>query len=147
METFLAAKEQIFISGAVLDEELAARVLERRASILPLVHDKVREHLATVRDWLVAGDTFEWVEPRAGVVCFPRIRSDVRVDVDRFYRLLLDEYGTYVGAGHWFDQDRRYFRVGFAWPTHAELMRGLESLELAVANSRPAPTRSSRSVA
>ena len=147
METFLAAKEQIFISGAVLDEELAARVLERRTSILPLVHDKVREHLATVRDWLVAGDTFEWVEPRAGVVCFPRIRSDVGVDVDRFYRLLLDEYGTYVGAGHWFDQDRRYFRLGFAWPTHAELMRGLESLELAVANSRPAPTRSSRSVA
>ena len=49
METFLAAKEQIFISGAVLDEELAARVLERRTSILPLVHDKVREHLATVR--------------------------------------------------------------------------------------------------
>jgi aspartate/methionine/tyrosine aminotransferase len=147
METFLAAKEQIFISGAVLDEELAARVLERRTSILPLVHDKVREHLATVRDWLVAGDTFEWVEPRAGVVCFPRIRSDVGVDVDRFYRLLLDEYGTYVGAGHWFDQDRRYFRLGFAWPTHAELVRGLESLELAVANSRPAPTRSSRSVA
>jgi aspartate/methionine/tyrosine aminotransferase len=147
METFLAAKEQIFISGAVLDEELAARVLERRTSILPLVHDKVREHLATVDEWLVAGDTFEWVEPRAGVVCFPRIRSDVNVDVDRFYRLLLDEYGTYVGAGHWFDQDRRYFRLGFAWPTHAELVRGLESLELAVANSRRAPTRSSRSVA
>jgi aspartate/methionine/tyrosine aminotransferase len=147
METFLAAKEQIFISGAVLDEELAARVLERRTSILPLVHDKVREHLATVDEWLVAGDTFEWVEPRAGVVCFPRIRSDVDVDVDRFYRILLDEYGTYVGAGHWFDQDRRYFRLGFAWPTHAELVRGLESLELAAANSRRSPTRSSRSVA
>jgi aspartate/methionine/tyrosine aminotransferase len=147
METFLAAKEQIFISGAVLDEELAARVLERRKSILPLVHDKVREHLATVDEWLVAGDTFEWVAPRAGVVCFPRIRFDVDVDVDVFYRLLLEEYGTYVGAGHWFDQDRRYFRLGFAWPTHAELVRGLESLELAVANSRRAPTRSSRSVA
>ena len=147
METFLAAKEQIFISGAVLDEELAARVLERRTSILPLVHDKVREHLATVDEWLVAGDTFEWVEPRAGVVCFPRIRSDVDVDVDRFYRILLDEYGTYVGAGHWFDQDRRYFRLGFAWPTRAELVRGLESLELAAANSRRSPTRSSRSVA
>jgi DNA-binding transcriptional MocR family regulator len=81
------------------------------------------------------------------VVCFPRIRFDVDVDVDRFYRILLDEYGTYVGAGHWFDQDRRYFRLGFAWPTHAELVRGLESLELAAANSRRSPTSSSRSVA
>jgi aspartate/methionine/tyrosine aminotransferase len=145
METFLAAKEQIFISGAVLDEELAARVLARRNTILPFLHETVREHLATVREWLEAGETFEWVEPRAGVVCFPRIRSDV--DVDRFYRTLLDDYGTYVGPGHWFDQDRRHFRLGFAWPTHAELVRGLESLELAAADTRRAPTRSSRSVA
>jgi aspartate/methionine/tyrosine aminotransferase len=147
METFLAAKEQIFISGAVLDEELAARVLERRSTILPLVQTKVREHLAVVRAWMEASDRFEWVEPQGGVVCFPRIRSDIDVDVDRFYRTLLEEHGTYVGAGHWFDQDRRFFRLGFAWPTKPELVRGLETLDVAVeAAMRRAPQPSNPAV-
>ena len=136
METFLAAKEQIFISGAVLDEELAARVLERRSAILPFVREQVLEHLAAVRDWIAGSELFEWVEPQAGTVCFPRIRPDVDVDVDRFYEILFEEHGTYVGGGHWFDQDGRYFRVGFAWPTKEELVRGLEALDLAAEGAR-----------
>ncbi len=131
METFLAAKEQIFISGAVIDEELTARVLERRASILERVRSVVGERLGVVRDWMYASEAFEWVEPEAGVVCFPRIRPDVPVDVNCFYAELFDTHGTYVGPGHWFDQDRRFFRVGFAWPGKQELERGLEALELA----------------
>ena len=131
METLLAAKEQIFITGAVLDEELAARVLERRSAALSLVRKQVREHLDATRDWMKANAVFEWVEPQAGVVGFPRIRPEIEVDLDRFYRELMEEHGTYVGPGHWFDQDRRYFRLGFAWPAKDELVRGLEALDLA----------------
>ena len=136
METFLAAKEQIFICGAVLEEELSARVLERRSAVLSLVHAKTRKHLAVVRDWIDGHELFEWVEPEAGVVCFPRIRPEIDVDIDDFYRALLEEHGTYVGPGHWFDQDRRFFRLGFAWPGEEELERGLEGLDLAGASGR-----------
>ena len=88
-------------------------------------------------------ETFEWVEPQAGAVCFLRIRTDV--DIDRFYRVLFEEHGTYVGGGHWFDQDRRFFRVGFAWPTTEELARGLRTLdEAAAAALRPTPSSLSR---
>ena len=59
---------------------------------------------------------------------------EVEVDVDRFYERLLAEHGTYVGPGHWFEQDRRSFRVGFAWPETEELERGLGGL-LAAANA------------
>ncbi len=142
METLLAAKEQIFICGAVLEEELSARVLERRSAVLSIVHAKTRQHLTVVRDWIEGHDLFEWVEPNAGVVCFPRIRPEIEVDIDRFYRALLEEHGTYVGPGHWFDQDRRFFRLGFAWPSEAELERGLEGLELAAAGARSAVSRS-----
>jgi aspartate/methionine/tyrosine aminotransferase len=131
METLLAAKEQIFITGGVIDEELAARVLERRSAVLALVREKVGQQLAVVRDWMAANETFEWVEPEAGVVCFPRVRLQIDIDTDRFHRSLLEEHGTYVGPGHWFDQDRRYFRLGFAWPTGAELVRGLAALDAA----------------
>lgn len=136
METFLAAKEQIFISGGVIEEELAARVLEQRASILARVRSVVLEHLGVVREWMETSQTYEWVEPEAGVVCFPRLRPEVRVNVDRFYAELFDEYGTYVGPGHWFDQDRRHFRLGFAWPPKDELERGLEALERAASAAR-----------
>jgi aspartate/methionine/tyrosine aminotransferase len=133
METFLAAKEQIFICGAVVEEELAARVLEQRSVALKIVHAKTQRHLAVVRDWIHGNELFEWVEPSAGVVCFPRIRPEIAIDVDGFYRTLLEEHGTYVGPGRWFDQDPRFFRLGFAWPTEEELAGGLEGLDLAAA--------------
>lgn len=140
METLLAAKEQVFISGAVIDEELAARALDRRAQILERVRRIVQDHLSIVRSWIDASEIFEWVEPQAGVVGFPRIRPGVEIDVDRFYGELFNTNGTYVGPGHWFDQDRRFFRLGFAWPTTDELVRGLEALDSAAQRARTQPS-------
>jgi aspartate/methionine/tyrosine aminotransferase len=139
METFLAAKEQIFICGPVLEEELAARLLERRSVALSLVRSKTQRHLTVVRDWIGGHELFEWIEPSAGVVGFPRIRPEIDIDVDAFYRALLEEHGTYVGRGRWFDQDERYFRLGFAWPTEAELKGGLDGLDHAAAGARSTP--------
>ena len=135
-ETLLAAKEQILLAGATIDEELAARVLEARPRLLPVIREKVERHLAIVRDWIAAQETFEWVEPRAGVVGFLRFRDGVEVDSDEFYESLLRDHGTYVGPGHWFDQDRRGFRLGFAWPETSELERGLDGLVRAADRAR-----------
>jgi aspartate/methionine/tyrosine aminotransferase len=131
-ETLLAAKEQILLAGATIDEELAARVLEARPRLLPVIRQKIERHLAIVREWMAGQDVFEWVEPRAGVVGFVRFRDGVEVDVDAFYDSLLRDHGTYVGPGHWFDQDRRSFRLGFAWPETDELERGLAAVLAAV---------------
>ena len=131
MELFLAAKEQIFICGAVLDEELTARVLEQRAHVLARIREKTRRHQEIVRSWIEDHELFEWVEPRAGVVCFPRLRPDTGPDLDRFYRALLNDHGTYVGPGWWFDQDPHFFRLGFAWPTEQQLRNGLQALDAA----------------
>ena len=135
--TLLAAKEQILICGSAMDEEMAARVLEARERILPPIREKVGRHLGIVREWISGQDVFEWVEPRAGVVGMPRFRDPDSVDPDRFYRDLLAEHGTYVGPGHWFDQPRTAFRLGFAWPETEELERGLAGL-FAAAQQQPA---------
>jgi aspartate/methionine/tyrosine aminotransferase len=74
----------------------------------------------------------EWVEPLGGVVCFPRIRQDLPVDVAEFHRLLNDEHGTYLGPGRWFGFDDRYFRIGYAWPTEDELRAGLDSISASI---------------
>ncbi len=134
-EKFLAAKEQILICGPVLDEEIAYRVYLRRSEELARIAAEVARGRGVVRDWVQKEARMEWVEPAGGVVSFPRIRSGSGVDVSRFYQLLTDEYKTWVGPGHWFEQDDRYMRIGFGWPKHPELAAGLGNVSMALARS------------
>ena len=136
-EILLAAKEQILICGSTIDEEMAARVLAARERILPPIREPIAEHLGIVRDWIARQDVFEWVEPRAGVVGMPRFRDPGRVRRRPLLRRsLLDDHGTYVGPGHWFDQPRTCFRLGYGWPQTDELRRGLDALLAAAADAR-----------
>ena len=128
METFLAAKEQIGICGSVVDEEIAARAYAQRDEWLPRVNAFIAARLDVVAAWMAGEELMEWVRPRGGCVCFPRIRPEAPVDVDEFYRVLNDVHGTYVGPGHWFEQPRRHMRIGFGWPLPDELERGLAAI-------------------
>lgn len=128
MQTFLGAKEQIGICGSVVDEEIAYQALRQRDAWLPEIHGRIREALAITRGWMAGEELMEWVEPKGGVVSFPRIKLDAPVDVDEFYRVLTEDFGTYVGPGHWFEQSRRHFRLGFGWPTLDELKAGLAGI-------------------
>jgi aspartate/methionine/tyrosine aminotransferase len=130
-ETLLAAKEQIVICGATIDEAIAGRVLSDRGRVLPPILEDVRVRFAIVRDWMAAQPVFEWIEPAGGVVGLVRFAPGIEVDTDRFYDVLLARYGTYVGPGHWFEVDDRHFRLGFGWPTHDELRAGLAALSAA----------------
>jgi aspartate/methionine/tyrosine aminotransferase len=127
-QTLLAAKEQMFICGATLDEAVAAHVLGDRARVLPPILADVRDRLAIVREWMARQTAFEWIEPRGGVVGLLRFASAIDVDTARFYDALLGEHGTYVGPGHWFELDDRHFRLGFGWPTISQLRAGLDAL-------------------
>jgi len=135
-ERFLAAKEQIFICGAVLDEEIGYRVYRRRSAELPTIMADVARGRTVVREWIAAERRMEWVEPMGGVVAFPRIRTDARIDVARFYAVLNGELKTVVGPGHWFEQDDRYMRIGFGWPQPQELRDGLTNISAALDRSR-----------
>ena len=135
-ETFLAAKEQMFICKSVVDEEIAFRVLSRKGEILPPILEKNRKALATLRSWIGGQADLEWVEPSGGVVCFPRFRRGTAVDVEEFYRILNGKYGTYVGPGHWFGMDRRFMRIGFGWPAADELAGGLANISSAVEEAK-----------
>ena len=130
-ERLLAAKEQVLICGATLDERIAGTVLAARSTVLPPILDEVRRRLRIVREWLAAQAAFEWVEPSGGVVGLVRVRPEVALDTARFYDVLLAEHGTYVGPGHWFEVDDRHFRLGYGWPTEPELRAGLAALSAA----------------
>jgi aspartate/methionine/tyrosine aminotransferase len=130
-ETLLAAKEQVVICGPTLEEHIAGKVLAERDRILAPVLDEVRRRLESVSTWVAEQELFEWVPPTGGVVGLVRFKDDVTVDASKFHRVLLEEHGTYVGRGHWFELEDRYFRLGFGWPGARELQAGLEALTAA----------------
>lgn len=131
-ELFLAAKEQIFICGSVVDEEIAFRYMQKRNNYFPAIKKDMQEKFEITKAWMSSQKYFEWIEPSGGVVCFPRIKNEYKVDIEKFYKVLLSEFGTYVGPGHWFEESDRSFRLGFGWPTQSELKEGLKGLEKAV---------------
>ncbi len=135
-ELFLAAKEQMLICGAVLDEEIAYRVYLRRSQELPRIAAEVRRGVAALATWMASEPALEWVPPAGGVVAFPRIRADAGVDVARFYETLNGQFSTFVGPGHWFEQDDRFMRLGFGWPTPKELEEGLANISASIRAAR-----------
>lgn len=135
-QRFIAAKEQIVICGSTLDEECSRQIMERQPQILAKIKADVAEKFAIVREIMEQQDLLEWVEPECGVVCFPRIKAEVDLDINEFYRVLNEKYGVFVGPGHWFDMDDRYFRIGYAWPTDEELRQGLLLLLQAIKDVR-----------
>jgi aspartate/methionine/tyrosine aminotransferase len=128
MDSVLAAKEQIHICGPSLDEEVAFRYLQQKELYFPRIRADIRQKFGIVKSWMQQQNDFEWVEPKGGAVCFPRLRHPEQGDIDTFYRILLQEYGTYAGPGHWFDMPRHYLRIGFGWPSTASLEEGLMAL-------------------
>jgi aspartate/methionine/tyrosine aminotransferase len=129
-ETFLAAKEQIVITGPIIEEEIAYQIYKKRSELLNDINQEREVALQIVKNWIANEPLVEWVEPLGGVVCFPRIKH-AGVDVEAFHKRI-NELGAFVGPGHWFEQERRYMRIGYAWPTLQELETGLEKISQAL---------------
>ncbi len=69
-------------------------------------------------------------------MALPRIREGAGVNVPRFYETLNGQFGTFVGSGPWFEQDDRFMRIGFAWPTPSELEEGLANISASLRAAR-----------
>jgi aspartate/methionine/tyrosine aminotransferase len=128
METFLAAKEQIFITNSVLDEEVAFQYLLNKEKLFGPVRANILHNFGVLKNFMQGQDLLEWVEPQGGCVCFPRIREGININISDFYDALLNKYGTYVGRDGWFDEDDRYMRIGYGWETSGNIKKGLRNI-------------------
>jgi aspartate/methionine/tyrosine aminotransferase len=137
METFLAAKEQIFICNSVVDEEIADQFLAKKEQLFPKIQSHIRTNFDVVKAWMGKEHHLQWVEPKGGCVGFPKFNPDINIDIDNFYRILNEDYKTYVGPGHWFEMDRRFMRIGYAWPEKQEVSGGLHAISEAIKKAAP----------
>jgi aspartate/methionine/tyrosine aminotransferase len=131
-EMTLAAKEQIFVCNSVVDEELALHFFKNKEKFKKKIGDHVIKNFTMLKKWMQQQEHLEWVEPKGGVVCFPRIKKSSKIDAGKFHDILFRKYKTLVGPGHWFGMPRRYMRVGYGWPSRAELRKGLENITKAL---------------
>jgi aspartate/methionine/tyrosine aminotransferase len=136
METLLAAKEQILITNSVIDEEIAYQYLNKKEKLFAPVKVAIQENFAILKNFILKQDILEWVEPQGGCVCFPRIKKNIMIDTNKFYEILLNKYGTYVGPGHWFEEDGRYMRLGYGWDKTEKLEKGLLNIIRSIEETR-----------
>jgi aspartate/methionine/tyrosine aminotransferase len=133
LDAVVAIREQLSISNNTLGEEIALSVLKRKDTFLANARERIANNREIVASWIEKHDSFEWVCPEAGVVCFPRIKEHVAVDPDRLYRHLAEEYKTFVVPGRCFEMDSRHFRIGFGADAE-EIQTGLSNLDKALSD-------------
>jgi aspartate/methionine/tyrosine aminotransferase len=136
MEYFLAAKEQIFITNSVVDEEIAFQYLTQKEKHFAPIRASIQKNFSILKTFIDNQNLLEWVEPKGGCVCFPRIKPEIKIDLKKFHHNLLHKYSTYVGRGGWFEEDDHYFRIGYNWDKTEKLNKGLKNILKAVEGNR-----------
>jgi aspartate/methionine/tyrosine aminotransferase len=136
METFLAAKEQICITNSVIDEEIAFRYLQRKDELFSPNMVTIKKNFHILKQFMQGQNVLEWVEPKGGCICFPRIKKEVNLDPNQFHDILLNKYATYIGRGHWFEEDARCMRIGYSWDKSDKLEKGLQNILKAIEEAR-----------
>lgn len=135
-ERLIVAKLNTVISGAILDEVLAAGLLQRRDAVLAPRRQQLGRALELLAQWC-AGERgrIDWVRPDGGALCCVRLRPDVFDvhTVERFWALL-PAHELQLAAGSWFGdaEGRRVFRLGFGFLPEASLAPALERLSIAM---------------
>ena len=109
----LAVREQVSIANNALSEEIASRVLMEKEFYVENARQRIENNRDITAQWIDQQCHFEWVYPEAGVVGFPRIINQKGVDPEKLYRLLAEEYKTFVVPGRCFEMDPAHFRLGF----------------------------------
>jgi aspartate/methionine/tyrosine aminotransferase len=132
----VVAKMNTVISGSVLDETLAAALLQHREQVLAPRRRMLAQALDTLSAWRDAERArVEWVRPDAGALCCMRLRAESFDDaaVARFWRLL-PRHEVQLASGAWFGEAERVFRLGFGYLPADRLAPALAALSRALAD-------------
>ena len=128
------AKMNTVISGSVLDETLAAALLNHRQRILTPRRKLLASALEKVATWCdMEKLRVDWVRPNAGALCCLRL-STVAFDeraITRFWAAL-PQHDLQLASGAWFGEADRMFRLGFGYLPLERLEPALAALSQAM---------------
>ncbi len=128
IEAVRAIREQVTICNSSLGESIAKAVLENQEKVLAKLREAMLANYDIVKEWMDGQEWLEWIEPRSGVVCAPRLRNGKATD--KLCELLVKKYRTFTVPGSRMELDG-HFRLGFGGEQE-ELIQGLKQLEKAL---------------
>jgi aspartate/methionine/tyrosine aminotransferase len=140
----VVAKMNTVISGSVLDETLAAVLLQHREQVLAPRRRLLAQALDRLSAWCEAERArIDWVRPDAGALCCMRLRTEAfdAAAVARFWALL-PRHELQLASGTWFGEADRVFRLGFGYLPADRLAPALAALSNALDDTLSTSLRS-----
>jgi len=128
------AKMNTVISGSVLDETLAAALLNHRQRILTPRRNLLASALEKVATWCdIEKARIDWVRPHAGALCCLRLNTGLFDEgaIARFWAAL-PQHDLQLASGAWFGETDRMFRLGFGYLPLERLEPALAALSKAM---------------
>jgi aspartate/methionine/tyrosine aminotransferase len=109
-------------------ENFGSLILENRQWFVEKINAICETNRPIIREWMESRPDLEWVEPKYGVICFPRLKNGG--DSMKLAEHLLEKYRTLISPGQFFGF-KEHFRIGFGGDED-NLRDGLENLGLAL---------------
>lgn len=107
----VSLKDYTTICSAAPSEVLALIGLRNRERVLARSMEIIRSNLALLDEFMTRHeDTFDWVRPHAGSVCFPQLAGG---DIDRFAADLVEAEGVLLLPASQFGYSGNHFRLGY----------------------------------
>lgn len=128
VQAIRAVREQVTICNSSLGEAISKKMLEKKDQLLKELRKSMLSNYKIVKDWMEDQSWLEWIEPKSGVVCAPRLVSGD--STDELCYLLVTKYRTFTVPGSKMELDG-HFRLGFGGEQE-ELIKGLDQLTLAL---------------
>lgn len=111
LEDWLAFKDYTTICNSAPSEVLGIMALRTKEALIARNLEIIQKNLRHAGQFFARhADCFQWIEPLAGPVAFPRWLGDI--PVEEFCQDLLERQGVMVVPGRIFDFPGNHFRVG-----------------------------------
>ncbi|HEY9765179.1 MAG TPA: aminotransferase class I/II-fold pyridoxal phosphate-dependent enzyme [Chroococcales cyanobacterium] len=118
-------KDYSSLSNNTLGERIAESVLIHHSLFLERAARLASSNWKTLKTWLLEHqEEFEWVDPRAGLALFPRLKKEK--DAEKFCLELLEKEGVLLLPGKVYEKEN-HLRFGFG--NFAPLPEGLKALD------------------
>jgi aspartate/methionine/tyrosine aminotransferase len=119
-----ALKDYTTICSSAPSEILALIALRAKETLLGRANAIIRDNLTVLASFVRAhAERIDWTPPRAGSVCFPRLRDG---DIDEFCTRLVEREGVLLLPASQFGYPGNHFRLGFG---RRDMSEGLSRLE------------------
>lgn len=115
MPQLLNHRHYTTISSNTLGEHIAFLVLQHEKALTQSALQQLRTNFAQFQDWMSEqAGWLDWVLPKAGCLCFPRVKNQTSADI--LALMLLEQHQVLILPGSLYDWPASYFRIGFAHP-------------------------------